>query len=93
MDAGFNVDVTYNADGELVETVATESVNNSTWHAISGVDFYGGDDTAYHTRWKTVNSDVISKYKGQVITIRFTVYDKGDSIYDTAALIDSVVVK
>ncbi len=83
----------YNADGKLLETFAAESVNSSTWYAISGVDFYGGDDTTYHTRWKTITSNAISKYRGQTVTIRFSVYDKGDSIFDTATLIDSVVIK
>ena len=83
----------YNTSGKLLETFAQESVNDSTWYAISGVDFYDGDDTTYHTRWKTVTSNAISKYKGQTVTIRFSVYDKGDSIYDTATLIDSVVIK
>ena len=34
----------------------------------------------------------ISKYVGQNITIKFIIHDVGDSIYDTAALIDTVVL-
>jgi len=35
----------------------------------------------------------ISKYAGQVVTIRFMVYDVGDSIYDSAVLLDAVSLK
>ena len=69
--------------------VVTETVNTSTWYAISGIDFDGGDKTTFHTKWKT--SDInISQYQGKVITIKFLVYDKGDSIYDSAVLLDDV---
>jgi len=74
------------------EVIVTETVNTSQWYEISGIDFYGGDDTTYHTGWKSVNFD-ISKYRGKTITIKFHVWDKGDSIYDTAALIDKVEVQ
>ena len=30
---------------------------------------------------------------GQVVSIRFMVYDKGDSIYDSAVLLDGVSLK
>lgn len=88
----FQVDI-LNTDGEILETLVYESVNTSTWYAIDGIDFPGGDDTTYHTRWQQVSSDVIAKYCGQLVVLRFTVQDAGDSIYDTAALIDSVSVK
>ena len=61
----------------------------SSWFAVTGINFEDGDNTAYHTGWKTVTVD-ISEYQGQYITIRFVVFDVGDSIYDTAALIDNV---
>ncbi len=88
----FQVDI-LNTDGTLLDTLALESVNTSKWFAIDGIDFPGGDETTYHTRWKTVTSDAISKYRGQLIVLRFTVQDAGDAIYDTAALIDSVNIK
>lgn len=69
-----------------------ESVNTSDWYPVDGINFPGGDDTTYHTRWQDYSSDVLAKYQGQLIVIRFTVYDCGDSIYDTAALIDSISV-
>ena len=69
--------------------VISETVNTSTWHYIQGIDFYGGDDTVYQTKWKQADVDV-SKYQGKSITLKFLVYDKGDSDYDTAALLDNV---
>ncbi len=79
-------------DGNNLSTLAFESVNTSTWYAIDGIDFPGGDDTTYHTRWITISSDEIAKYQGQLVVLRFMVQDAGDAIYDTAALIDSVVI-
>ena len=72
--------------------LAYASINTSTWYSVTGIDFEGGDQTAYHTGWSNVEFD-ISEYRGQLITIRFIVYDVGDSAYDTAALIDNVLIK
>lgn len=74
------------------QTICAESVNTSTWYSVSGINFEGGDTSAYHTKWKTVTFDV-SAYVGQMVTVKFVVYDVGDSAYDTAALIDNVVLK
>ena len=85
-------------DGTILETLAFESINTSEWNPITRVipilntqsgDFFpGGDDTTYHTGWKSVSIDVLKKYQGQLVVLRFTVQDAGDSVYDTAALID-----
>lgn len=77
------------SNGQVYKEKTIESVNESTWYSISGIDFEGGDDTTYHTQWKTGVID-ISEYRNQAITLQFVVYDMGDSIYDTAALIDDV---
>ena len=77
-------------NGEVLETLAYESVNTSTWYAVDGINFPGGDDTTYHTRWQSVSSNAIQKYRGKLIVIRFIVQDAGDEAFDTAALIDSV---
>lgn len=87
----FQVDI-LSTDGEILATLAYESVNTSTWYAVDGIDFPGGDETTYHTRWITVNTEAIAAYRGQLIVLRFTVQDTGDAIYDTAALIDSVSI-
>ena len=74
------------------ETILTNDVNTATWYKISGINFDGGDSTTYHTEWQNEECD-ISKYAGQVVTIRFMVYDVGDSIYDSAVLLDAVSLK
>lgn len=82
----------FDAKNTEVLMAASESVNSSTWYAVDGIDFDGGDNTAYQTLWKTVTIDV-SACAGSFITLKFGVYDVGDSIYDTAALIDNVVLQ
>ena len=42
------------------------------------------------TGWKTASLDLEELKKDDRIQIEFRVSDKGDSIYDTAALIDTV---
>ncbi|MBR3553366.1 MAG: choice-of-anchor L domain-containing protein [Clostridia bacterium] len=76
-------------NGNVVETIAKASINTCDWHSISGINFDGGDNTTYHTKWQSVSFD-LSKYVGHQVTLRFKTYDKGDSIYDTAVLIDAV---
>lgn len=56
------------------------------------MDFEGGDMTAYETGWEKGKMDV-SPYQGKTVTISFVVYDKGDKIYDSACLLDNVILK
>ena len=78
------------ANGNKIQ-IASSSINTATWYAVSGINFEGGDSTTYHTGWFTVEFD-LSEYRGQIITLRFVVYDVGDSAYDSAALIDNVFI-
>ena len=85
--------VLIDGDGNEIE-LAYEAVNTSTWTAISGSQFDGGmfdggDETAFHTGWKSINHQITS-LAGQTVTLKFRVWDVGDSIYDTAALIDNI---
>lgn len=80
-------------DGNEIE-LAYETVNTSSWTAISGSQsdggmFDGGDETAFHTGWKSINHQITS-LAGQTVTLKFRVWDVGDSVYDTAALIDNI---
>ncbi len=68
-----------------------ESINTSTWYPVSGINFDGGDDTVFHTKWKEATVD-ISKYAGKVIKLYFVIYDVGDSIYDSACLLDNITI-
>ena len=81
----------YDASG-MINQLAFESINTSTWLPASGIDFDGGDSTTFHTGWKTVSVD-ISQYAGKLLTIKFTVFDVGDSVYDTGVLIDNVKIE
>ncbi|WP_051656385.1 Ig-like domain-containing protein [Butyrivibrio sp. AE3004] len=80
------------SEGNVVKEIASETINSSTWLKLSDVDFEGGDSTAYHTGWKNASYN-ISAYRGKKVTIQFKVWDVGDSAYDTAGVIDNVVVK
>lgn len=88
-DDTFLAQVSY---GNQTAVVVKESINESAWQPIYNINFEGGDDTTYETGWKVVEVDV-SGLAGQVINLEFQVYDMGDSIYDTAVLIDNVHVK
>lgn len=78
-------------NGEVALEIIYESINDSQWTPVENIDFAGGDETVYHTGWKTVSLDV-SAYQGQVITLCFIIYDVGDSLYDSAVLLDNVVL-
>ena len=76
--------------GDTIRLV-TETINESKWFPLWGINFTGGDDTVYHTRWSQSSTD-ISSLRGQTVTLTFTTYDRGDTIYDSATLIDSVSI-
>ena len=74
------------------EIFVTETVNSSTWEYLGEDYFTGGDKTTYHTGWKKKTID-LSKYRGKFITLKVRVFDVGDSAYDSAVLIDNIVMK
>ncbi|MDE5781793.1 MAG: hypothetical protein K2I03_10040 [Lachnospiraceae bacterium] len=88
-DDKFEVQILDFRDNILYSQVL-ESVNSSNWNTVSGINFDGGDNTAFHTNWKTVGID-ISSYQNQVVKVRFLVYDVGDSAYDTAVVLDNIM--
>lgn len=51
----------------------------------------GGDNTMYETQWKTVTIDV-EQYAGKAIKLEFNVNNVGDNTYNSAVLIDNVLV-
>jgi hypothetical protein len=73
-------------------SLAFESVNSSSWLPISGIDFAGGDSTVFQTGWKTITADVTA-YQGKLVTLSIRCWDSGDSIYDTAIVIDAIKVQ
>ncbi|HBN57400.1 MAG TPA: hypothetical protein DD414_11560 [Lachnospiraceae bacterium] len=89
-DDSFGVQISEGGNTVLEKTY--ESINTSEWKKVEGIDFAGGDTTAFHTDWKTAEMDV-SAYCGKVITLRFIIYDVGDQIYDSACVIDNVMLQ
>ena len=86
-DDNFIMTVTINGKKTVL---VQKTINNSKWKKISGIDFAGGDTTTFHTGWKTISKDLGKINPDDIIEFEFRVGDKGDSIYDTAALIDAV---
>lgn len=76
-------------DTGVTHLILSSSINTATWTPISAINFAGGDDTAYQTGWLTWDYD-ISGFKGKEVELVFIVYDKGDSLFDTAVMIDNV---
>jgi subtilisin family serine protease len=72
-------------------TLAEESVNTSSFTAIGGIDFPGGDTTVGWTGWKSV-SQTITVTDGPG-TYQIFLQDAGDSVYDTEVLIDEIKFK
>jgi hypothetical protein len=95
-DDKFQAIIVINDDLENATIIAEESVNGSTWTPDGGlpngpdggVNFQSGDDTIYHTGWNMEN--LVAVQPGDSVYVEFRVWDVGDSLYDTAALIDKV---
>lgn len=84
----FNDEFQVLLDGTII---AQESVNTSTWLPIGGIDFAGGDNTTFHTGFKTISVD-LTPFRGQIVELAIQTFDVGDSIYDTAALVDAIEI-
>ena len=65
------------------------TVNTSEWEYLEGNLFNGGDDTAYQTGWQKISID-LTKYSSNTFTLSFSIWDTGDSEYDSALLIDNL---
>ena len=90
-DDTFNVKIVDMTTGSE-SIVYSNSINRATW-LLQRVDlnFDGGDYTTYQTGWDTIICD-IKAYAGKEIKLVFTVYDVGDSDYDTVVLLDNVCI-
>lgn len=76
---------------QTTDIVYTHSIqtDRAMWRFLPRVDLANGDSTAYETGWITIDLDVTA-YQGHAITLIFKAYDVGDSILDTAVLIDDI---
>jgi len=74
------------------ETIlAHETVNDSIFFPITGIDFPGGDSTVGHTGWKTVTHHIPITSGSGVYKIEIT--DAGDDVFDSVVLIDNIRLK
>jgi Subtilase family len=76
-------------NGETRE-LANESVNATNWTPVSGIDFPGGDSTVGQSGWKTAAATIPAAALGGPGDLTIEVFDVGDAIYDSVALIDGV---
>ncbi|MCL2488391.1 MAG: DUF11 domain-containing protein [Oscillospiraceae bacterium] len=82
-------------NGTLLKQIVYMSVNTADWLPASGFKLTIGKDSgrpAWQTSWQSVSVD-LTPYRNQIITLRFLVFDRGDSAFDSAALIDNVAIK
>jgi subtilisin family serine protease len=70
--------------------LADESVNATNWTPVSGIDFPGGDSTAGQSGWKTATAAIPASALGGPGDLTIEVFDVGDAIYDSVALVDAV---
>ena len=68
-----------------------KALQNLKWYRTNITNFYGGDNTMYETQWKTVTIDV-EQYAGKAIKLEFNENNVGDNTYNSAVLIDNVLV-
>lgn len=71
--------------------LAMETINDSTFTLIGGIDFPGGDQTVGHTGWKTESQTPAAAQGSWRLVIR--VADAGDDIYDSVVLLDHIRLK
>ena len=76
--------------GKTTKEVARYTINTSNWKELDGNVFNGGDSTTYHIGWRKVTID-LTNLPSKTFTITFNIWDEGDSIYDSAMLLDNFV--
>ena len=68
--------------------LAVETINDSLYFPIEGINFPGGDQTVGHTGWKTATAVVpITKGPGSYAV---RIEDAGDNLYDSVVLLDRI---
>jgi len=88
-DDSLKISLVTPAGAEIV--LAEESVNASSFMAIGGIDFPGGDTTVGWTGWQSVSTTI--PVTGGSGVYRIFLQDAGDSVYDTETLIDEIKFK
>jgi len=72
-------------------TVFQESVNSLCPTSLTEVSPIDDSGDCFKTGWRQ-GSVNLSAYANQDVTLRFEVQDKGDEVYDTAVLVDNIVI-
>ncbi|MDQ3022763.1 MAG: hypothetical protein M3R04_00025 [bacterium] len=81
----------YTPSGTLLTTFVNGSVNTTSgWAVAPAVDFFGGDATAFQTGWTRIAPIDMTPYRGTTVDLVIECNDIGDSLYDTAVLVDRV---
>ncbi len=81
-------DIQSGAEVVLFKTSVNILCANTDALIKSSISFDKGD--AWYTGWKLNETVDISAYQGKAVTLKFFATDKGDSIYDTAILMDNI---
>lgn len=83
-----NMRITLSTPGGGEVLLAFEEVDTSSFTAVSGIDFPGGDSTVGHTGWQSVGMNIpVSQGPG---VYRIRVRDEGDGVFDSNVLIDNI---
>ena len=86
----FTVDVVL-PDGTRVNLV-DESVNTTAWTPVTGIDLAGGDSTVGQSGWRVASASIEGVDFSGNGQLRIEVSDVGDSVFDSIALIDDIIV-
>ncbi len=90
-DDQFDVLLTPVATPAQPSLVRRETVNTSPWQPMAGVDLDSDDEVAHHISIRAITFD-LTPFRGQEVNLSFKVVDQGDTILDTVALIDDVIL-
>jgi hypothetical protein len=82
-----------NYQSEEFALVGQGNIDDSTWYPLNGDVFPDGDKTAFHTGWITMTHNIADESKGKPVRLTFHIWDKGDSLYDSALLIDDIKIE
>ncbi|HPG32196.1 MAG TPA: choice-of-anchor L domain-containing protein, partial [bacterium] len=86
--------ITPSGDTVLVDSGSINFFSDESFWNPADINFDGGDNTAYYIGWQTkslnLSQYISSEGKRKGYTLIIIVGDKGDSIYDSALLIDNI---
>ncbi len=84
------VNVNVDALADSVSPISIDLDGSEAEYAAGGGEF--GDDGAYATGWQNATVVIPEALRGSRVTLRFYATDVGDSLFDTAVLIDNIEI-